>query len=219
MKKGNILAHRGWWVSADQKNSPEAMRKALDAGFGIETDFRDFVGQLVISHDPPQSLTGLMTAAEFLFAQKASGFEARIAVNVKADGLCTLLVNAIVAQGLPLDEYFAFDTSVPDGLDYLKSNFPIYSRLSEYEDRPSYGHASAGIWVDSFFGDFPQVERSTALLQAGYRVCIVSSELHGRDHLKLWADIAEAGLHTNPRFEICTDFPYEALQKFGTALS
>lgn len=219
MKKGNILAHRGWWGSPAEKNSPEALKKALDAGFGIETDFRDIDGLLVISHDPPQSIKGLMTATQFFSAQNAAGFDARIAVNVKADGLCALLIDAIAAQGLSMERFFAFDMSVPDGLAYIKADFPVYSRLSEYEVRPSYGDASAGIWVDNFSGDFPQVERSAACLQAGYRVCIVSPELHGRDHRKLWADIAEAGLHTHPRFEICTDFPYEALNKFGTAQS
>ena len=53
MKKSNILAHRGLWFCEEEKNSSNALFKALDLGFGIETDVRDLCGELIISHDPP----------------------------------------------------------------------------------------------------------------------------------------------------------------------
>ena len=46
-----IIAHRGFWISAEEKNTQTAFLRALENGFGIETDLRDFDGTLVISHD------------------------------------------------------------------------------------------------------------------------------------------------------------------------
>lgn len=47
-----IIAHRGMWFQQDEKNTFPAFERALQNGFGIETDFRDCNGELVISHDP-----------------------------------------------------------------------------------------------------------------------------------------------------------------------
>ena len=85
MKRANILAHRGWWTKPAEKNSFEAIRRAIDAGFGIETDFRDLNGTIVISHDPPQ---GEVLCAESFFGLYAQiGTNGRLALNIKADGL------------------------------------------------------------------------------------------------------------------------------------
>ena len=61
-----ILAHRGVWQNPVEKNSAAALRRALENGFGVETDIRDLDGQLVISHDPPRA--GAMRLADFLDA-------------------------------------------------------------------------------------------------------------------------------------------------------
>jgi len=46
-----ILAHRGYWNSSIGKNSPEALKTALAKGYGFESDVRDYMGKLVISHN------------------------------------------------------------------------------------------------------------------------------------------------------------------------
>ena len=46
-----ILAHRGCWNTEIKSNSPQAIRSALERGFGFESDLRDYSGKLVISHD------------------------------------------------------------------------------------------------------------------------------------------------------------------------
>ena len=48
-----ILAHRGLWKYYDEKNSVEAITKAIANGYGVETDIRDRSSELVISHDMP----------------------------------------------------------------------------------------------------------------------------------------------------------------------
>ena len=46
-----ILAHRGYWNTDIKSNSPQALRSALEYGFGFESDLRDYCGELVISHN------------------------------------------------------------------------------------------------------------------------------------------------------------------------
>lgn len=45
-----LLAHRGYWSNGIPGNSPEALKRALECGYGIESDVRDYDGTLVISH-------------------------------------------------------------------------------------------------------------------------------------------------------------------------
>ncbi|WP_425102290.1 hypothetical protein [Tropicibacter sp. S64] len=214
MKHANILAHRGWWTDVEEKNSFEALKRALDAGFGIETDFRDLNGTVVVSHDPP--VGEVLTAEAFFDLYARSGADGRLALNIKADGLQKPLLEVIGRTGAALDNCYAFDMAVPDALGYLNHTFPAYTRISEYEAVPSFLDRAAGVWVDNFTGDFPQVAEAQRLMAAGHRACIVSPELHRRAHHALWDAIAAAGLHENPLFELCTDLPQDAYDLLGT---
>lgn len=214
MNRKNILAHRGCWDENIPKNSFEALKNALAAGFGIETDFRDCNGVIVVSHDPPE---GDVLEARALFELYAKlGANGRIGLNIKADGLQKPLLSMLFESDLPLETCYAFDMSVPDALGYIASDFPTYTRLSEYETELPFLHLSDGVWVDSFTGNFSQVAEAQRILDAGKRACIVSPELHQRDHHTLWDDITLAGLHENPLFELCTDLPQVAHDFFKT---
>jgi glycerophosphoryl diester phosphodiesterase len=81
-----ILAHRGLWADPDDRNSLGALRRALDAGHGHETDVRDRLGELVISHDPPTG-TEALPLSSLLAAYRSSGSTATLAINIKSDGL------------------------------------------------------------------------------------------------------------------------------------
>ena len=84
-----ILAHRGLWTTASEKNSMEAFVKAFEHGYGIETDVRDYMEKLVVSHN-------IATSECFLFedvlkAYKESGSDMPLAINIKADGIQDIL--------------------------------------------------------------------------------------------------------------------------------
>lgn len=213
MDRSNILAHRGYWSQDVEKNSLSALKRAIDAGFGIETDFRDFKGSIVISHDPPESC--ILSAGAFFELYSDCNSRGRLALNIKADGLQDALMELISYADIPIKNCFAFDMAVPDALGYIHKAFPSYTRLSEYElEAPFLDHAD-GVWVDNFTGSFAQVAAAESLLAEGKRVCIVSPELHKRDHNALWHEIAAAGINKNSSFELCTDFPEAAYQFFS----
>lgn len=213
MKRENILAHRGWWKTFDEKNSFRAFKRAFEGGFGVETDFRDADGSVVISHDPPEG--DKLSAKEFFALYSQLGVSGRLAINIKADGLQKYLFDFVSSSQVSLDNMFAFDMSVPDGMQYLKCEFPIYIRLSEYEEDTSLLKHAAGVWLDNLTGKYSQVAKAQMLLKEGHRTCVVSPELHGRKHIALWNEIAAAELHKDPLFELCTDFPLEAHQFLG----
>ncbi|UVV76362.1 hypothetical protein NXW84_21120 [Bacteroides fragilis] len=45
-----IIAHRGFWNKESEKNTLTAIKRAIDNGYGFETDYRDNNGTIVISH-------------------------------------------------------------------------------------------------------------------------------------------------------------------------
>lgn len=215
MRPSQILAHRGVWTRAEHRNTLPALRLAFELGFGVETDLRDASGEIVVSHDPP---TGepFLTVAELLSTYAASKSDAPLALNMKADGLHNSLLNSLEAEGISSQAYFVFDMSVPDTIGYLANRMPVYSRVSEHETQPAFLDRAIGVWVDNFTGSFPQVAQAQQFLERGYKAAIVSSELHRRDNTALWNDIAAAGLHLQKNFELCTDMPVDAFDRFGT---
>ena len=80
-----ILAHRGYWNKQIEKNSPVALRTALEKGYGFESDVRDYAGKMVISHNIANASS---QDAEELF-QWLDEFHDQycFAINIKADGL------------------------------------------------------------------------------------------------------------------------------------
>ena len=215
MKRSSILAHRGLFLTNDEKNTVTSLQRALDQGFGIETDIRDLDAEIVISHDPPyrnNNITSIEWLLEYLSLNR---MPSRIALNIKSDGLAKKLSDLVGYHNILPDNLFVFDMSVPDGLKYIENDIPTYSRVSEYEREPSCLHSICGIWVDNFTGAFPQVKIAQSFLDMGLRTALVSSELHGRDYRGLWADILSSGIYKHPLFELCTDFPIQAAQIFS----
>ena len=84
MEKENIIAHRGIWTDASERNSVTALKKAIQNGIGIETDLRDYQGEVVICHDSQVGNVFLTIHELFEVISKCS-ISARIALNIKSD--------------------------------------------------------------------------------------------------------------------------------------
>ena len=196
-----IFAHRGLWSDDVKGNSAEALFGALDRGFSLETDIRDHLGQVVVSHDPLAKGHDPMTLDALLRHQNSnSGY---LALNVKSDGL-------IGIQGKIPEKAFFFDMSLPETLRYAKAELEIALRLSDLEPNLApIGVTSNWLWIDAFVHDwFTDINLSDYESLKG--VILVSPELHGRDKEAVW-NFASENWERFQNLCICTDYPDEFL--------
>jgi hypothetical protein len=208
--KRRLLSHRGCWKDGLPKNSIAAMQRSLASGFGVETDIRDEAGQLVISHDLPSSscptLRQLLDAA----ADGSPHSSPILALNIKADGLTTLMRSELSRH--PELQCFVFDMAVPDMRLYLDAGIPTFSRLSEVEPTPAWVERCQGIWLDAFTREWYSIGVIRNLLAQDKYVCVVSPELHCREHVDLWQQLKP--IWADNRLLLCTDFPDDAYKFF-----
>lgn len=206
-----VLAHRGLWLSATEKNTTKALKRGFDAGFGAETDVRDNDGQLVIAHDMPRANALPFDTYRSLLDEHAQAPLTQ-ALNVKADGLADAIAHAMRGVRHP---WFVFDMSVPDTVQQLRAGNPVYVRMSEHEPFPeTLRQRVKGVWLDAFDSTWYRAELVSQLLGQGLQVCVVSPELHRRDdHLALWQALRDLRQHAG--LSLCTDWPHEATQTLG----
>jgi glycerophosphoryl diester phosphodiesterase len=206
-----ILSHRGFWLSPAEKNTPEAFARSFVSGFGTETDLRDLDGTLVIAHDPPRQ--GALTAEAVLLQHRAVDPSLPLALNIKADGLQRMVADLLERLGVP--EAFVFDMSVPDMLGWFNAGVPVFTRMSDVEPEALMADRAAGVWLDAFHSDWWNVDTIDRLLDHGLGVCVVSPDLHRRDHRSAWDMLAlSAEKAGSDRLMLCTDFPQEAREFF-----
>lgn len=201
-----LLAHRGMWNERISKNSPDALHRALENGYGVESDLRDYGGQLVISHNIADKQC---QEAKNIFAWLQEFQDAYcFAINIKADGLLPLLMPILQEYGIT--NYFTFDMSVPQMLEYREAGARYFTRQSEIEPNPVLYEDATGVWVDGFFGDeWITGELVQGHLDRGKQVCLVSPELHGRKPQDFWKRVQTWHLDLSQVF-LCTDLPSEA---------
>ena len=206
-----ILSHRGYWTEPGEKNRQPAFARALQFGFGIETDLRDAGSQTVISHDPPASDAMLLDDFLALCAQVSR--LGPLALNIKADGLQRRVRDGLERHGI--NSAFVFDMSVPDTLGYLQLGVPVFVRQSEVEPQPVLYERASGIWLDQFHADWVSAAGIFRHLEQGKPVCLVSPELHRRDPLPQWERLAASEVAAHDNFMLCTDFPVRAREVFN----
>jgi len=207
-----IISHRGYWKSNEEKNKLSSFERSFSLGFGTETDIRDFNGELVISHDIADK--DCMSFADFISLYKTNIKEGgTLALNVKADGLQLKAKSILDAENVT--DYFFFDMSFPDMLGYLNHELRTFVRYSEYEGFNSLIHRVDGVWLDGFSYDLVEESLINFILSLNKKVCIVSPELHKREHLPIWAKLKnyEVTKSTN-NIILCTDFPEQARDYF-----
>ncbi len=203
-----ILAHRGYWKNESEKNSITAIERALSNGYGFETDFRDFGGKILISHNPPK---GNEITADLVFkAYKDSGLQEPLALNIKADGLQDMMAELLKRYGI--ENYFFFDMSVCDTVIYVDKKLKIASRLSEYETEMPFYKESSTVWIDYFKSDGLTIQKVRETLHDKKIACVVSPELHQRSYQNMWSQLT--AYKDEPNLYLCTDKPDEAKKYF-----
>lgn len=202
-----IIAHRGFWLTENEKNSQSAFERAISNGFGIETDVRDANGQIVIAHDAFTS-----NSQDFLgFFEAVKNTNLTFAINVKADGLSKKF--AEILNGTHTASFVFFDMSGPEHSKYIHQKLPVLNRISEYEEKFTFPGTSPDIWLDAFSSESWVIEWLSKQPQKSKKIFVVSPELHGREHIPFWNEL----LLISDFHEIllCTDYPDKAKTFFG----
>lgn len=203
-----IIAHRGFWKNESEKNTKVAIERAINNGFGFETDFRDCGGQILISHNPP--VGNELTAEEVFKMYQAAGSKEPLALNIKADGLQDMMADLL--EKYNVTNYFFFDMSVCDTVIYTDKNLKIASRLSEYEKEMPFYKGCTTVWIDYFNNDGPTIQKVIETLKDGKIACVVSPELHKRDYQQMWEQLKPMKEEEN--IYLCTDYPDKAIVFF-----
>ena len=142
-----ILAHRGYWNENIERNSPKALRMALEMGYGFESDVRDCAERMVISHN---MATIYSQDAEEVFRWLHEFDDQYVfAINIKADGLKDILQSFISTYHI--SNYFLFDMSVPQMVEFRDEKLRFFTRQSEVEPNPCMYEDAAGVWIDGFW--------------------------------------------------------------------
>jgi len=205
-----IISHRGYWKEPSQKNSILSFKNSFNLGCGTETDVRDHAGELVISHDPP--LGNEIKLSEFLNLLKGTNYP--LALNIKSDGLAKKINDVMTLS--QHSNWFVFDMTIPDMQSHLTHNNPVYTRLSDIETQPYNIDRAIGIWLDAFYSDGWQLAQIDFWLKKNKKVCVVSPELHGRDHYPFWSKLLLSSSLHHSNLALCTDHPEKAQKFFGS---
>ena len=144
--------------------------------YGVEVDIRSFGESLIIHHDP--CVTG--ESFEDWIAVYKHG---TLILNVKEEGLESRLISLMEVHGI--DDYFFLDQSFPFLVKWARAGERRCAvRVSEFESVDS-ALTLAGkvdwVWVDCFT-HFPLSEQDSRRMKAaGFKLCMVSPELQGRN--------------------------------------
>lgn len=165
--KTKLIAHR--------RNTVEELR-ATPTCYGVELDLRSAGSDLIIHHDP---FVQGVRFEDWLACYRHS----TLILNVKEEGLESRLIDMMRERGI--DDYFFLDQSFPFLIKWsAKGVRQCAVRVSEFESIDT-AMTLAGrvdwVWVDCFTRfpiDSLQAER---LQGAGFKLCLVSPELQGRD--------------------------------------
>lgn len=192
------IAHRGnLFGKTDQENHILYLLKAVEAGFGVETDIlRAPCGRLIISHDP---IEWTPTNDAALVLKNLIERNAFIALNIKEEGLLEDLLKIVDPsefKGFVFD--FELCCSDPENeiKQYQRADFKIARRISDRGEKIT-GPCDY-IWMDEM-----DSTNSISIFMNDlnpHKIVYVSPELHGRPVEERRKDIHSA---------ICTDYCFD----------
>lgn len=207
-----IISHRGLWKNQNEKNTEQAFANSFKLGYGTETDVRDYDGRLVISHDIANKNS--FSLDYFLELYKANNCQRTLALNIKADGLYQHLKSSL--KKYQVENYFVFDASIPDMVVGLEFGLNTLARFSEYECKNLLWNKCSGIWIDRFHEQKLDLDLIAQMVNENKIAAIVSDELHGRTHHKIWSQLASLPIDilNHEKLVLCTDLPEQASEFF-----
>lgn len=174
-----------------------------ETNYGVEVDIRLSNSKLICQHDPLSDGP--------LFSDWISEYRHKtLILNVKEEGIEHLVLEQIKKFGI--SDYFFLDQSFPFLLKNAKTGLRNAAvRVSEFESIETAISLSGlidWVWVD-IFSTFPlgptEISRLT---NAGFKICVVSPELHGRMDENLVTELKN-------QFALMDFIPDAVCTKFG----
>ena len=189
-------------------NSIENLQKCSSV-YGAEIDVRYHNNSLVLDHDPFHGKS----------AQKLKSFlanynlEGILIINLKTEGIERSCIDLLQAN--KIKKWFFLDMSQPylvkfslKANEYLINKDNLAVRFSEFEPIEyalSFSGKVGWVWVDRFQETALTVNACERLKEAGFKLCLVSPELHGHDKKVVTEYINEiSSLNIDA---VCTKFP------------
>jgi glycerophosphoryl diester phosphodiesterase len=220
-----ILAHRANLTGPRSvtENSLAACARALELGFGLETDLRCDAGRsFYISHDAgPRTAENSLEAYTELFRKYP---QAELAINVKESG-CEAGLIALMKSGRLGARSFYFDFELlepktPGASQKKLKSLPggagvrVASRLSDRNEPLAQCLSIPGevVWGDEFDKLWLTANEAKQVRASGRLWYMISPEIHGFDvpaMRRRWQDFKDWGVDG-----ICTDFAIEAREFF-----
>lgn len=162
-----LISHR--------RNTLEEL-KQTPSKYGVEVDIRSYADDLIIHHDPYISGNS--------FEEWVSEYDhGTLILNVKEEGLEQRVIQLMDKYGI--EDYFFLDQSFPFLIKW--SNLGVNRaavRVSEFETIET-ALTLAGkvdwVWVDCFTRFPLSTQDAKTLKKAGFKLCLVSPELQGRN--------------------------------------
>lgn len=204
-----IIAHRGFWLKLKEQNTILAFTRALDKGYGIELDVRDFNGKIVISHNPPEKKCKDFYSTLSILSSHKNFKKIIYAINVKSDGIENELVSIINNYGI-LKNSFVFDMSIPSEFIFYKNyrkKINFAARHSDLEPEPTLYKYANWVWIDELAKSWINNTAIVRHINNNKQVCLVSPELHNRNHIKKWKKYLSLSESILKKIYLCTDFP------------
>jgi hypothetical protein len=149
---------------------------ATPATYGVEVDIRSYGNKLVIHHDP-------FIEGESFDAWIAAYRHGTLILNIKEEGLEARLIELMKLHGI--EDYFFLDQSFPFLIKWSNMGerrcAVRVSEIESIETALSLAGKIDWVWVDCFT-HFPLSRESAKRLKdAGFKLCLVSPELQGRN--------------------------------------
>jgi hypothetical protein len=176
---------------------------SLDPRYGVEVDLRSYGSRVVVTHEAFEDGED--------FESWIRGYRhAMLILNVKEEGLESAVYRSIAS--LDLSQTFLLDQSFPNFVreqqTWSKCSAVRVSDIESIETVKNVGHllSPGWIWIDSFSGMWDHLEEALeAGKSLGFRTCLASPELHGREIPEEMLRLHEALQRSGKRLDaVCT---------------
>jgi hypothetical protein len=192
--------------------------QATSHNLGIEIDLRNHGKEILVTHDP--FVGDAPTLDEWL-----QHYDHRFLIaNVKEEGMEPRLTEILSHH--KIEEFFILDESFPFIRKYALEGLSKFAlRISEFEDHRTALNLARflhrrdrkvdWIWVDSFEGNVLSPAIAEELRDEGFKLCLVSPELHHVSDPTSWEgrivayrnQMTEIGLSISQIDMVCTKVP------------